>query len=1553
MNSKPVIFLAFANDKVDNTTYLRNLSAEMHGIRKALAEAVSSGLCELVERSSASVADILDVFQDPVYASRISIFHYGGHANGFSLLLESEDGSKVLTHKDGLVPFLARQENLKLIFLNGCSSEGQAADLLTAGIPAVIGTTTSINDEIATSLAIRFYSSLGDGSGIEKAWTNAIDEVKINKGTGNTRALYWEGKKEIGDHFPWVIQFRPGADIIKAWNLPDISGNPLYALPDIPATYNLPESPFLYLNRYERRHAEVFFGRSYYIRALFSSVNDHQAPPIILLYGQSGVGKSSLLEAGLQPRLESKFEMVYLRRLGAIGLSATVYNALLEKCGFIPEVRSISGATPNVSERVLDDLRNIADKIEDTYKSAIHQLIEKMTRPVTTGPETINEQSVPPKTISQAWKMAEDKLKKPLVIILDQLEEAYTRPNESLGNEMNQFFIELKNIFKNPSTIPKGKIILSFRKEYHPEIDEYCKNYELPRSQVFIEHITRKDVLELFKGLIESPRLKSRYNLQAEDGLPEIVAADIAADKDSPIAPMLQILLTKMWIKAISINSVAPSFTHEIYRHLKMEGLAMDEFLQNQLEGIRLKSAPHYQAGFIVDVLNYYCTPNNTAASRTNEQLRQHYSNAKEEAAQVLQLCKDQFLIIDLGGADQNAMLAHDTLAKSVSKLFQRSTLPLQQARRVLSSRMEAVRGGSTNSTLDFWDLRLIDGVKKYMPTWTEEEHNLVELSRKAVSKKEKDKKILGYVKQALVAITLLGAILISILYKQSKKNALESSVNHLAAASASQLSRDPTQSLLYAAQGMKMEQGGTNIEIKKSLTHAFYRALNSHNPWYNIIINGDLNYTDLLVNENTGRIIPYTEASTLSIYDFEGHEKGKIFIDQLESPVNKMEDTTSLFYNYFVVVQWSRDGQTIITLNSAGIIHIYSADGVLKNQLGDAGEFNSLDVSKVTDEFIAFNVTDQSLHTFDLNGNLTHRIETGSDVAQICYTADAKNILVTKDIYAEENTDQQGSIDQVKRTKNNELEFISTTGERHYLRGANEGAIERVTHSPGGQFIATQHINNAVVLWDTKGKIVQKIKLPYVSLDPLLLEIVWIEFHPTDQYLAICYRDHKAYLYATGKVRPPVIFDHEHLVTFINFSKDGQRILTGAADNKAVVWDLSGKRLFTLLGHQSDVTGGKILENNKVITTSLDGTVRSWQLENYEDIVLRGHVGRVNYLDVDPLEKYLVSAGIDDHTLRLWDLDSRREVHSISLGDLGVRYVQFLNEDEVLGITDVNEAFLYKLFEDKPIMLNGHTGPIEWAEVLLDHIVTASRDGTIRFWNKNGKQEHEINEHSGALLSLRISEKDSLVAVGSDSGRIFLYNQLGVSQGELTGHKGSVNYLDVSKDGLHMVSASNDRTGIIWNLKSKKLEGNLDRIACAPYNVDCHVISANFSYGGSQVVTTSSDRMVRVWALNGDLISQMAGHTDNLVDAFFSPNDQMVYSFSADHTLRLWDPTGKEIVTYGGHTGKINMAYVDQKINHIYTASDDGTIRIWLTPAGVYQWMQHSDQFKSKSNNQ
>lgn len=155
-SEKPVIFLAFANDRDNTVGYLRNLPDEARRIRAALERAEQAELCEVVVRSNSTAQDIFKVFQDPKYRNRVGIFHYGGHANGYELLLESAAGQAAAADAGGLADFLGHQQGLKLVFLNGCSTQQQTQGLLDANVPAVISTSRAIDDKVATDFSSQF-----------------------------------------------------------------------------------------------------------------------------------------------------------------------------------------------------------------------------------------------------------------------------------------------------------------------------------------------------------------------------------------------------------------------------------------------------------------------------------------------------------------------------------------------------------------------------------------------------------------------------------------------------------------------------------------------------------------------------------------------------------------------------------------------------------------------------------------------------------------------------------------------------------------------------------------------------------------------------------------------------------------------------------------------------------------------------------------------------------------------------------------------------------------------------------------------------------------------------------------------------------------------------------------------------------------------------------------------------------------------------------------------------------------------------------------------------
>lgn len=204
MSDRPVLFLAFANDQEDRSRYLRGLAAELRSIRQALQPARQAQALEIVERANATLGDILDVFQDSDYSGRIRLFHYGGHADSYQLLLETEGGGPQAAFSEGLNRFLARQPGLQAVFLNGCSTREQARDLREAGVPAVVATSRAIQDEQAVRFATRFYKGLAGNASLEKSFRDAVDELMIPLEGSGFRSLYLpeEGSDQEP---PWML----------------------------------------------------------------------------------------------------------------------------------------------------------------------------------------------------------------------------------------------------------------------------------------------------------------------------------------------------------------------------------------------------------------------------------------------------------------------------------------------------------------------------------------------------------------------------------------------------------------------------------------------------------------------------------------------------------------------------------------------------------------------------------------------------------------------------------------------------------------------------------------------------------------------------------------------------------------------------------------------------------------------------------------------------------------------------------------------------------------------------------------------------------------------------------------------------------------------------------------------------------------------------------------------------------------------------------------------------------------------------------------------------
>ncbi len=665
MSNKPIIFLAFANDPAHP---LPALADEARAIQDALKPAQEKGLCEIIPEPYATLDRVLAAFRE--HPDRVAIFHFAGHAGGDTLLLEAAGGQTTAANAGGLARFLAEQAGLALVFLNGCATREQAQGLLDAGVSVVIATSQKIKDKVAASFAAQFYTSLAKGVTLRRAFGEAEGAIQAAT-SGQSRELFAEAMiASAAGELPWALYKRPGAEDALSWNLPAAANDPLFGLPPLPLL-DLPDKPYRYLDWYRREDAEVFFGRGHEIRQLYDRVTAADGAPIVLFYGQSGVGKSSLLAAGLLPRLEGSHEVRYARRDQAQGLAGTLAVAL--------------GTGPNAG-------------------------------------------------LTMAWRRLEAQAGRPLLIILDQVEELFTRPNREQPNEMAVFLAAAAALFGDPGHRPAGKLILSFRKEWLAEIKERLAERSLPRTEVFLERLDREGIVEIVTGPRRTERLRAQFSLEIGDPLlPGQIADDLLADRESPVAPMLAILMADLWDAARARSYDQPVFDENLYQELRSRGLSLDDFLGRQLGLLHGKLPEVIDSGLALDLLAHHTTPLGTAEQRTLADLEQTYRHRLDVLPALLQECRDLYLLVDpsKNQPDQPraSRMTHDTLAPHVRKRFDESVAPGPQARRILESRATDWKEGKEGTLLDAVDLALVEAGAQGMRAQKPDEVRLVQAS--------------------------------------------------------------------------------------------------------------------------------------------------------------------------------------------------------------------------------------------------------------------------------------------------------------------------------------------------------------------------------------------------------------------------------------------------------------------------------------------------------------------------------------------------------------------------------------------------------------------------------------------------------------------------------------------------------------------------------------------------------------------------------------------------------------------------------------------------------
>ena len=200
---------------------------------------------------------------------------------------------------------------------------------------------------------------------------------------------------------------------------------------------------------------------------------------------------------------------------------------------------------------------------------------------------------------------------------------------------------------------------------------------------------------------------------------------------------------------------------------------------------------------------------------------------------------------------------------------------------------------------------------------------------------------------------------------------------------------------------------------------------------------------------------------------------------------------------------------------------------------------------------------------------------------------------------------------------------------------------------------------------------------------------------------------------------------------------------------------------------------------------------------------------------------------------------------------------------------------------------------------------------------------------HEDNVNTIAFSPRGEFILSGSDDKTLILWDittQKPVGE-PMKGHEGSVNSCDFSHDGKLVVSCSADKIIIVWSTKTLK---EVRR------SIEVHSDSINtvaFSPDAKEIVSGSSDSSLILW--NTETLKPigrpMVGHTNAVTCVDFSKDGRLI-SGSFDNTLRCWNPKNQSPLgnPLTGHTHWVDSVRFTPSGAHIISGSCDTTIRVW-----------------------
>jgi WD40 repeat protein len=443
---------------------------------------------------------------------------------------------------------------------------------------------------------------------------------------------------------------------------------------------------------------------------------------------------------------------------------------------------------------------------------------------------------------------------------------------------------------------------------------------------------------------------------------------------------------------------------------------------------------------------------------------------------------------------------------------------------------------------------------------------------------------------------------------------------------------------------------------------------------------------------------------------------------------------------------------------------------------------------------------------------------------------------------------------------------FETATGAQ-IARLDHDDAVYAVAFSPDGTHVATGSGDGSARVFEAA----TGTEIARLDHDGTVTAVA---FSPDGGRVATASHDHSARVFEAATGTGQAWLDHDDAVNAVAFGPDGAWVAAGSSDRSARVFEAATGRKVSRLDHDDGVNAVAFGSDGAwVATGSDDRSARVFEASTGTQVSCLNHNDAVYAVAFGPGGAW-VATGSSDRSARVFEAATGREVSRLDHDD-GVNAVAF-GPDGAWVATGSNDrsARVFEANTGREVSRLSHDDAVKAVAFGPDGgwVATASWDGSARVFEAATGREVSRLSHDDAVNAVTFSPDGAWVATGSDDRSARVFEAATGSEVSRLYHDGPVNAVAFSPDGAWLATASDDRSARVFEAATGTEVARLD------HNDAAYAVA--FSPDGARVTTGSNDHSARVFEATP---SRLVKRALLLMTRPLNPAELRRYSLSPD----------------------------------------------------------------------